>query len=79
MSSQFRKDLFNVHWQLVLTLCCLLVAAIIVVACSGSGSIMTASSGMATVNVMLSDPATCQAPMGHLPMCTSRLPMFRLA
>jgi cytochrome c5 len=52
-------------WQLVLVLGCLLVAAVIVVACSsGSSSSTTTSSGMTTVNVMLSDPATCAGPDG---------------
>ena len=50
-------------WQSVLALSCLLVAAIVVVACS-SGSSGTATSSMSTVHVMLSDPATCQAPSG---------------
>ena len=49
-------------WQGAAALGCLLVAAIVVVACS-SGSVNTAS-GMGTVSVMLSDPATCQAPSG---------------
>ena len=41
---------------------CLLVAAILVAACS-SGTVNT-SSGMGTVTTSLSDPATCQAPSG---------------
>jgi len=52
-------------WQPVLVLSCLLVAALVVAACSGgSSSSGTTTSGMATVNVMLSDPATCSAPDG---------------
>jgi Domain of unknown function (DUF4382) len=50
-------------WQLSLVLGCLLVAAAVVVACSNSSS-PSMGSGMSTVNVMLSDPATCQAPTG---------------
>ena len=42
---------------------CLLVYAFLMSACSSMGSNSTAS-GMATVNVRLSDPATCQAPNG---------------
>lgn len=49
-------------WQLALVLGCLFTAAIVVVACS-SGTVAT-TSGKSTVNVMLSDPATCQAPSG---------------
>jgi hypothetical protein len=49
-------------WQPILALSCLLVAALVVAACN-SGSINTAS-GMGSVTVMLSDPATCQAPSG---------------
>lgn len=49
-------------WQPLLVLGCLLVAALVIAACS-SGTVSTAS-GMGTVSVMLSDPATCQAPAG---------------
>lgn len=49
--------------QLALVLGFLLAAALIVVACSSSSS-STPGSGMATATVMLSDPATCQAPNG---------------
>lgn len=49
-------------WQPAAALACLLVAALVIAACN-SGSINTAS-GMGTVSVMLSDPATCQAPNG---------------
>jgi len=46
----------------LLTIGCLFVAALFVAACSSmSGSLNT---GMATVNTMVSDPATCQAPDG---------------
>lgn len=50
-------------WQLFLVLSCLLVAALVVVACS-NGSSSTSASGMGTVTTTLSDPATCQAPNG---------------
>jgi cytochrome c5 len=50
-------------WRLFFALGLLLAASLIVVACSSSSSSPT-TSGMATVNVMLSDPATCQAPSG---------------
>jgi hypothetical protein len=49
-------------WKFALILGCAFAAAIVVVAC-GSGSSAPAS-GKSTVNVMLSDPATCQAPGG---------------
>jgi Domain of unknown function (DUF4382) len=49
-------------WQPVFTLSFLLVAALVIAACN-SGSISTAS-GMGTVTLKLSDPATCQAPSG---------------
>ena len=49
-------------WQPILILASLLVATVIVVACS-SGSTST-TSGMAAVKVTLSDPATCEAPNG---------------
>ncbi len=41
----------------------MLVSALIV-ACSGGGSTMSTGTSMAIVNTSLSDPATCQAPMG---------------
>lgn len=50
-------------WKWTAILGCLLIAAVVVVACS-SGTVNTTASGMGTVNVMLSDPATCQAPGG---------------
>ncbi len=46
----------------VLAIGCLFVAALFVAACSSMSG--TLSSGMATVNTMVSDPATCQAPDG---------------
>jgi hypothetical protein len=49
-------------WQPVFALSFLLVAALVIAACN-SGSISTAS-GMGTVTLKLSDPATCQAPSG---------------
>lgn len=57
--SQQRK--FKV-WQTALVSGLLLVVAAVIVACS-SGTMNTAS-GMGTVSVMVSDPATCQAPNG---------------
>ncbi len=51
-------------WKLAAVLGCLLIAAIVVVACSSGSSNMN-SSAMGSVNVMLSDPATCQAPDGE--------------
>jgi hypothetical protein len=50
-------------WQPAIALSCLLVAALVVAACS-SGSSGTSGSSMGTVSVMLSDPATCTAPNG---------------
>jgi hypothetical protein len=48
-------------------LACLLAYAFLIAACSGgSPTTTTTTSGMATVNVMVSDPATCQAPAGPL-------------
>jgi Domain of unknown function (DUF4382) len=49
-------------WQLVAVLGCLFVAALVVVACSSTTP--TSGSGMGKVSVLLSDPATCQAPNG---------------
>jgi hypothetical protein len=56
-----KKRNFKV-WQPVVAVSCLLVAALVIAACN-SGSISTAS-GMGTVTLKLSDPATCQAPSG---------------
>ncbi|HEY1896296.1 MAG TPA: hypothetical protein VGG62_08500, partial [Terracidiphilus sp.] len=59
---------FPPNWKAILTLVCLFVAAFIVVACSntsnGSSGSTTPTSTMATVNVRVSDPATCQSPSG---------------
>ncbi|HEV2484630.1 MAG TPA: DUF4382 domain-containing protein [Terracidiphilus sp.] len=49
-------------WKLSLVLGCLLVAALVVASCT-SGNVSTAS-GMGSVSVKISDPATCQAPNG---------------
>lgn len=57
------KSRLNGIWQPVLVMVCLVVITGVVVACSG-GSSGTTASGMAQVNVMLSDPATCAAPDG---------------
>lgn len=57
-----RKKLLRAHvWQPVLVLGALLIAAIVVVACNSGGP---STGGMATVNLSLSDPATCAAPDG---------------
>ena len=50
-------------WPVGLALGCMAVVSMIVVACS-SGSSNSPSSGIGTVNVQLSDPATCAAPAG---------------
>ena len=50
-------------WQWSMVLGSLLVGALVVVACSSN--VVGTGSGMGTVNVMLSDPATCQAPGGN--------------
>ncbi len=62
MKDQARKGRFAGIWQPVLALACLLAVTGIVVACSSGGSVT--GSGMATVNVRLSDPATCKTPEG---------------
>ena len=49
-------------WQPALALSLLFVATLVVAACSGAN--ISTASGMGTVTVMLSDPATCQAPNG---------------
>ena len=49
------------EWYL-LAVACVLATTIVVAACNGSSGSM--STGVSTVNVMLSDPATCQAPNG---------------
>ncbi len=61
MTDALKKRLPVHVWQPALILGTLLVAALIVVACNSGGS---STSGMATVNVSLSDPATCAAPDG---------------
>lgn len=58
-----RNKTWSGIWQPVLAMVCLVAVAGIVVACSSGGSGAT-TSGMAQVNVMLSDPATCAAPDG---------------
>lgn len=63
MIGQYAPALLRSRWQLVLILGFLLAAFLIIAACSSSPS-STTSSGMTTVNVMLSDPATCQGPDG---------------
>lgn len=56
-----KKHTFRI-WHSALAVGCLCVAALVIAACN-SGTVNTAS-GMGTVTVMLSDPATCQAPNG---------------
>ncbi len=62
MNPECRKKRNFKVWQAALVLGLLSAAALVIVACSG-GTINTAS-GMGTVSVMVSDPATCQAPNG---------------
>ncbi len=64
MVMDIKKRLHVKVWQSALVLGCLLVAALIIAACSGGAVNTTTGSGMGTVTVMLSDPATCQAPSG---------------
>ncbi|UWZ85477.1 DUF4382 domain-containing protein [Occallatibacter riparius] len=62
-----RKNLryFFGFWQAGIALFCLLVAALVMAACSsGNSSSGGPTSQMATVNTHLSDPATCEAPTG---------------
>ncbi len=61
--SECKTSSHRVIWQLVLVLGCLLAVTLVVVACSSSTTAAT-TSGMGKVSVMLSDPATCQAPDG---------------
>lgn len=63
MTDQSEKNSLRGIWQPVLVLCCLLMVTMTIVACS-SMTVETTGSGMATVNVMLSDPATCATPNG---------------
>lgn len=62
MSKEVKHQMPKGIWQLSLVLACLFAIALVITACS-SGTVNTAS-GMGTVSVMLSDPATCQAPDG---------------
>lgn len=62
MANQGEKDSAIRVWRPALFFACLLAVTAIVVACTSS--VGTTSSGMAQVNVMLSDPATCSAPDG---------------
>ena len=62
MSKESGGDSMRSIWKLAAVLGCLLIAAIVVVACSSGSS--TPASGMGKVSVMVSDPATCQAPGG---------------
>lgn len=62
MSESYKCKSILRPWQLFLALGGLLAAALVVASCT-SGAVNTAS-GMGTVSVMLSDPATCQAPSG---------------
>jgi hypothetical protein len=51
------------------SICCLSAAAVIIAACGGSKSSSTSGNGMASVTVMLSDPATCagsDGPYSHV-------------
>lgn len=61
-----RKEMGSrrIFWQLSLVLGCLLTVTLVMVACSSSMSGTTSGSGMGKVSVVLSDPATCQAPSG---------------
>ncbi len=63
MKKQSGGEAMRNVWKLSVVLGCLLVAALVVVACSSGSSNMNAS-GMGTVSVSLSDPAACQAPSG---------------
>jgi Domain of unknown function (DUF4382) len=62
MSLKPRKDSSRTPWQVSIVLGCLLVATLVVASCT-SGTVNTGS-GMGTISVMVSDPATCQAPIG---------------
>jgi hypothetical protein len=62
MKEDKKSEWFRGFWVGGFLIACLLVYAILMVACSSST--MTPASGMATVNVRLSDPATCQTPTG---------------
>ena len=62
MNIESGKDSSRSLWKASIFLGCLLVAALVVASCTSGTA--TSSSGMGTVSVMLSDPATCQAPSG---------------
>lgn len=63
LTGRFPRD-----WKAILAVFCLIMAAVIVVACSntstGSSGSTTPPATMATVSVRVSDPATCQSPSG---------------
>jgi Domain of unknown function (DUF4382) len=61
-SNERGKNASSKLWQLFFVLGCLLVVSLVVVACTSNSA--TTASGMGTVSVMVSDPATCQAPSG---------------
>lgn len=64
MSPECSKQRNFQVWQPALVLGLLFVVALVIAACSSGGAINTTASGMGTVQVMLSDPATCKAPNG---------------
>jgi Domain of unknown function (DUF4382)/Carboxypeptidase regulatory-like domain len=65
MKNYHKKDWLRAAYKPVIALFSLAIGAFIVVACnSGSSSGTTTTSGMTQVNVMISDPATCQSPSG---------------
>lgn len=64
MQRQRTQDWFNGVVKSLFALFLIAVAALIVVACSSTSTGSSGSSGMATVSVMVSDPATCQSPDG---------------
>ncbi len=62
MQSTSSANTHGMLWTAIAT-CGLLIVAIALAAC-GNGSNSSGASGMATANVMLSDPATCAGPTG---------------
>jgi hypothetical protein len=68
MTAPHQAGQFPRAWQAILALLFLIAAALIVVACSntstGSSGSTTPTATLATVNVRVSDPATCQSPSG---------------
>jgi hypothetical protein len=64
MKNYCTKDWFGVAYKSVIALSFLAVGAFIVVACSSGSNSTTTTPGMTQVNVMISDPATCQSPSG---------------